>query len=441
MNTSVSWPLEQCTPGKANQRERWGIQRLSPTLNIWDVPTFSRRWELLFSANLMPKVPAREQLRHTIHTLITAVRCQASPCDQLAQLQQVKKYGTQQEAHATFQKVKHRIAQHTSIHIPYRMPLRTRNLRAADVETLRDHVARYINTVPIPTNLRSYYGTTLSTIRVKGRSISDLLCSPKLTCTILELRDQASTPCNCRFLAKKYRLPTMDSHIVVRHSKHARALFGHQASIVLQDIRKTFVPSRYETRRTFVRGVKRLHTLPVQTQSAGHMYSECVSHLKSAWHIKREVSPWFTRQEAISAFHETWSPQFAFTPCDKNTGKAMTLCQCLYARRNLELYEDKKQFEVVAQLKDHAEAKKTALHMLPERAQNAGIQRWWKAGKGKEPPVTFCLPKNKMVEENGEFKARILFSYYRHPLRYYGRLVGRCVCSKHGNPSYRALKC
>ena len=39
--------------------------------------------------------------------------------------------------------------------------------------------------------------------------------------------------------------------------------------------------------------------------------------------------------------------------------------------------------------------------------------------------MTFCLPKNKMPEENGEFKAHILFSYYHHhPLCYYGRLVG-----------------
>ena len=139
-------------------------------------------------------------------------------------------------------------------------------------------MARYIHTLPIPTNPKSFYSTTLFAICVKGRSISHLLCSPKLTCTIQEPKEQASKSCNCRILAKKYHLPTMDGHVVVRHPKHARAMFGHQVSIVLQDIRNAVVPSWYETRSTFVRSVKRaLHTLPVQTQSARHIMSSPVA--------------------------------------------------------------------------------------------------------------------------------------------------------------------
>ena len=103
----------------------------------------------------------------------------------------------------------------------------------------------------------------------------------------------------------------------------------------------------------------------------------------------------------------------------------MILCQCLYAQRNLSLYDDPKQFEVVSELKDHTTAKRVALDMLRDRAESAGIQRFWQSGKKKGPPVTFCPPKNTLLEEQGEFKARILFSYYKHPLCYYGPLVGR----------------
>ena len=79
------------------------------------------------------------------------------------------------------------------------------------------------------------------------------------------------------------------------------------------------------------------------------------------------------------------------------------------------------------QLDTHAAAERHAVDILYNRARDAGIHRFWKSGKGKGPRVTFTLPKNKMQEENGEFKARILFSYYGHPLGYYGRLVGRCL--------------
>ena len=108
----------------------------------------------------------------------------------------------------------------------------------------------------------------------------------------------------------------------------------------------------------------------------------------------------------------------------------MVPCQCLYAKCSVELYEDTKQFEVLAELKDHAEAKKSALHMLQERAPAAGSHPALVESSKRErvrARVTFCPPKKKMIEENSEFKVRILFSYQRHPLRYYGRLVGRCL--------------
>ena len=121
----------------------------------------------------------------------------------------------------------------------------------------------------------------------------------------------------------------------------------------------------------------------------------------------------------------------------------MLLCQCLYAKRNMRLYEDHLHFEVVTEAKDHATAKKVALDMLYDRAKDTGVQTLWKGLKGKGPPVTFCLPKNKMLEENNELKARILFSYYRHRHRYHARLVGRCLTLmlKLWKSWYQGLKC
>ena len=139
------------------------------------------------------------------------------------------------------------------------------------------------------------------------------------------------------------------------------------------------------------------------------MYSHCLSHLKSAWHVERQVAPYFTRQEAVSESAEQWGKSLAFTPCDKNTGKCLVVCQCLDAKRNLALNDAQKQFEIGAELDTHAEAKHTALHMRHKRAKAAGIDQFWKPRKGKGTPVTFSLPKNKMLEDNGEFKARILF--------------------------------
>ena len=43
--------LEECTLGTPNRKEPPTIKKLSPKLNVRDVPIYSRRWELLFRPN------------------------------------------------------------------------------------------------------------------------------------------------------------------------------------------------------------------------------------------------------------------------------------------------------------------------------------------------------------------------------------------------------
>ena len=160
-------------------------------------------------------------------------------------------------------------------------------------------------------------------------------------------------------------------------------------------------------------------------------YHICLSHLKSAGHIEPEVSPWFTRQEAISAFHEKWSTQFAFTPYDKNTGKAMTLCQCLYAKCNLELYEDQKQFEVVAGLKDHAKAKKTRLNMLMKAPRPQGSSAGGRLEKGRDRPLCSACQKTRCSRKMVSSRPAYCFPTNATP---FALDVGTSGCRREGTP-------
>ena len=102
------------------------------------------------------------------------------------------------------------------------------------------------------------------------------------------------------------------------------------------------------------------------------------------------------------------------------------MCAPLYYRRLLSMCDDR-QFEVVTECESHQSAKQAALDLLYDRAVQAGLKPHWKARKGKGPAVTFILPKNKMKEHTGEWKAKILFHYCCHTLRYYGCIIGRCL--------------
>ena len=160
---------------------------------------------------------------------------------------------------------------------------------------------------------------------------------------------------------------------------------------------------------------------------ASTLYSDVLTAARTAWRAECATTPWFLREGKVREFADRWSPQWAFLPCDKNAGKLMTLCHCLYYKYVVTLYDDPKQFEVVSTHSTPRIAQEVALADLRQRAEQAGLLRFWKGGKKKGAPSSFIMPKNKSVETKGILKWRILFSHYSHPLRWWGRLIGRCL--------------
>ena len=72
--------------------------------------------------------------------------------------------------------------------------------------------------------------------------------------------------------------------------------------------------------------------------------------------------------------------------------------------------------------------------MLRKFADKHGLSSEWQHGAQFRPPHAFQLPKNKMREEEGDqWRARIVFSYFHHPLKGYARcrltlLIGKSKC-------------
>ena len=73
------------------------------------------------------------------------------------------------------------------------------------------------------------------------------------------------------------------------------------------------------------------------------------------------------------------------------------------------------------------EATKYATKLLHQHARTCGVHKQWRESKHSAAPHSFILPENKMREWQGEWEQRVLFSHYRHPMRYWGRLVGRAL--------------
>ena len=72
--------LEHCPPNRALRMERaWG-RRLTPTLNVRDVPVYSRRWELLLRGKLAEIPQQRRSLNSSVQSILHNLPSNNPPC-------------------------------------------------------------------------------------------------------------------------------------------------------------------------------------------------------------------------------------------------------------------------------------------------------------------------------------------------------------------------
>ena len=143
---------------------------------------------------------------------------------------------------------------------------------------------------------------------------------------------------------------------------------------------------------------------------------------------------------------EKFSDDYVFLPMDKYGGKLICICRKLYYTRIRSLYQDTSQFNVIHECGSHEDAMMMASYVVKCDVDAAGMMKHWDPGPSKGPPMSFVLPKNKMVEEDEtlppdkRIKFRVVFSQFRHPLKRYGQKIGRCL-SLLVNEAARLLKC
>ena len=104
------------------------------------------------------------------------------------------------------------------------------------------------------------------------------------------------------------------------------------------------------------------------------------------------------------------------------------MCGKLYWTKTIIAFKDEVQFEELSIEKDHYTANEVALQKLAAAAQEKSLAEYWRETAASGPPSAYCLPKNKMTEEQGgAWKARIIFSHFAHPIKARGKIIGRAL--------------
>ena len=119
--------------------------------------------------------------------------------------------------------------------------------------------------------------------------------------------------------------------------------------------------------------------------------------------------------------------RFVLLPLDKNNGKPVLICKKLFARLVVDTYSDTTQFNEVKSCGTHKEALKEAKSMLHEYAVQCGVEQHFDVRKYTQVPESFIFIKNTSCEENCTLKLRVLFSFFRHPMKRFGKKVGCCL--------------
>ena len=149
--------------------------------------------------------------------------------------------------------------------------------------------------------------------------------------------------------------------------------------------------------------------------------------VKEVWERARSTIPSILHKSRLSSLKDD-HPHLVFLQLDKNTGKTVCVCRHLYYRTMIDAFGDQTQFELVEECNNKRTARDKCMQLLQTSAEEHGLSKLWEGGKGKGPPHAFQLPKNKIQEESAcEWKHRIVFSYYAHPLKKFSRKMGRCL--------------
>ena len=247
--------------------------------------------------------------------------------------------------------------QSTGLKILQRMPITIPTLRHIEPRTLRDIVASYISRLSIPGCLREYFGRTLTVVAKRHTSVRDVLCTRKIPLNFSEIQEHATLPCKCADLAAAHGLPLVDGHLMVRRPAHLRKLFGNKTPIVIQDLKAEPVLPSWTAKTMVTSGLKRLLShLPVNPTSAPDLYTEVVSHVRTAWCAERTIQPWYCRHDAIERVKED-HPEFIFLPMDKNESRCFACCPTLYYTKSPEIYSDPAQFEFICDCESPKDAR------------------------------------------------------------------------------------
>ena len=420
-------PLEVCHSHTVRAAEQRWMRRLGKVFNK-EQKYKGSRWATL-------KGPLRERgwtsvncIRRLAHDELRRQRTHTSSRLLLQLLLDSKRHIDPDKHAMLLHKVRHKLWQRCRVRIPTIITIPYPVGNQTSLRELKRAYRMVLGRSGLPQSTVEYIESVMRFVGKRGPTVTEILSSRATKWTWDDIEHYATSPCNCH---RYSGVTKIDNCVFVRDPKQQAVIHGKQAMILNQNAKNCTIPKWETMHEAMTNTIKQLGRVsgPQREQVREGAYITFMEDLTNMWRQAKQQVPPQLHAGLLQEFTENAHRKgLMFTAVDKNAGKIATICRKLYCQKLLGTFQDKNQFRHVKTSKTTMEAKATCLQRMYRAAQRFGLDDQWQWGAGKTCPHAYIIPKNKMADRtDSEWKQRVIFSYAKHPLKAYSRLMGRAL--------------
>ena len=325
-------------------------------------------------------------------------------------------------------KVRHKLWQRCKVRVPSTITVPYPVGNETSLRKLKHAYRVVLGRSGLPQSTVEYIESVTRFVGKRGPTVTEILSSRATKWTWDEIQYYAAQPCQCH---ERTGVTKIDNCIFVRDPAQQTLIHENKATILNQNAKNCTIPTwetMYEAMSNTIKQLGRVSG-PQREQVREGAYITFMEDLSDMWRrAKQQVPPHLHAgllQEFTTDAHRRG---LMFTAVDKNAGKIATICRKLYCQKLLNTFQDKNQFRKITTLPTTEEAREVCTTRMWRAARRFGLDDQWQRGGGKTCPHAYIIPKNKMTDKTGsEWKQRVIFSYAKHPLKSYSRLMGRAL--------------
>ena len=293
---------------------------------------------------------------------------------------------TREEWSKVFDKVSERVYRRVGIRLPRTLSIPYPASPNVDLRPLKDSVHNFIHQAPLPPLIRRYLVSCVHYVAKGGTRVTNLLCSSKFKHTWEWLEKERSRPCNC------HKVKDIAKHhgcISTRDKKDWKTLFGHNSTILGQNIKNRLLIGTSELNKQVVKAALKLGKATNLCKTGVDMLtSELYERVQTIYKEASKIIPPHADPQKIDTAAREWKKRFIILPIDKNSGRPWVMCRCLFLNLLLEKFSDKNQFDLIHKYPTPKDAIDGTMDLLKNLARKHGLSEKFSFSPSKAPPPT-----------------------------------------------------